>query len=193
MTSLARNITVFAAAVAPCGCAGTNFVRPDPERFKNGQTTYAEVIQKFGEPRRQGTVVKNDKSVKQISYSYASMGGTPLTEGVTAARGAGFYFLNDVLVGYEFISSWAEDHTNFDEARIKDIVKGKSTRPEVLDIMGKPGGYQIYPMISSPTGEAAVYAYMEVKGFTPFIKVLRVTFDAAGVVTDVEYTSDGSK
>jgi outer membrane protein assembly factor BamE (lipoprotein component of BamABCDE complex) len=175
------------------GCAGTNFVRPDSDSLKNGQTTYSQVTAKFGQPRQEGSVIKNEQTLKTATYAYASMGGKPLNEGVTAARAAGFYFHNDVLVGYEFISSWAEDHTNFDESRIKDIVKGKTTRAEITQLMGKPGGYHIFPLIKAATGEAAVYAYMEVKGFTPFRKELRVTFDNAGVVTDVEFSSSGRK
>lgn len=51
----------------------------------------------------------------------------------------------------------------------------------------------IFPLIKAATGEAAVDAYTEVTGFRPFRKVLVVTFDAAGIVTDVEFSSAGSK
>lgn len=193
MLPVIRGFVAVVSIAGLAGCAGTNFVRPDSETLKNGQTTYAQVIAKFGEPRQEGSVIKNDKTVKTASYAYASMGGTPLNQGVTAARAVGFYFHNDVLVGYEFVSSWAEDHTNFDESRIKDIVKGKTTRAEVIQVMGKPGGYHTFPLIKAPTGEAAVYLYMEVKGFTPYRKELRVTFDDAGVVSDVEFASAGRK
>ena len=105
----------------------------------------------------------------------------------------GLYFHNDTLVGHEFISSWADDHTDFDEAKIKEIIKGKTTRAQVVQLLGKPGGFYIFPLIKASTGEAAVYAYSEVRGFTPYQKLLVVTFDAAGVVTEVEFTSAGSK
>jgi outer membrane protein assembly factor BamE (lipoprotein component of BamABCDE complex) len=168
-------------------------VRPDPDSFSNGRTTYSQVIAKLGPPRQEGSVIKNEKTLKTVSYVYASMGGQPLNAGATAARAAGFYFLDDVLVGHEFVSSWAEDHTNFDESRVKDIARGKSTRADVIQLMGKPGGYHAFPLIKDKSGEAALYAYMEVKGFTPFRKELRVTFDSAGVVTDVEFSSTGTK
>ena len=34
------------------GCAGTDFVRPNTDAFKLGQTSYAEVIGRMGAPRR---------------------------------------------------------------------------------------------------------------------------------------------
>ena len=173
------------------GCAGRDFIRPDLDVLRNGQTTYAEVVAKFGTPYAEGSVVKNDRTVKTASYAYASLGGKPRREGVTAARAMGFYFDNDRLVGHEFISSWAEDHTDFDETRAKDIIRGKTSRAEVFRLLGKPNGYHIFPLIKASTGEAAVYAYTEVIGFKPFQKVLVVTFDPSGIVTDVEFASQG--
>jgi hypothetical protein len=195
-----RALSGFAAAIGLlvlAGCAGTDFVRPDPESFRNGQTSYAQVVTRMGKPWREGTELKNEKSIKNIVYAYASVGGKPLREGVTPARAAGFYFHNDTLVGHEFISSWAEDHSNFDENRIKDIVKGKTTRAEVLQLMGKPAGNYIHPMIKAQTGDAAVYAFSETSGsafnLKFYRKVLVVSFDTAGVVSDVDFSSSGSR
>ena len=193
MWSTLRCLTVIGAISALFGCAGTDFVRPDSESLRNGQTTYAQVVARMGQPRREGTVIKNDKTLKTASYAYASVGGKPIREGVTAARGMGFYFYNDTLVGYEFLSSWAEDHTDFDDGKIKHIIKGKTTRAELIQLLGRPGGYYTFPLIKVSPGEAAVYVYQEVRGFTPFQKLLIVTFDAAGIVTDVEFTSAGSR
>jgi hypothetical protein len=193
MSIACRLLIICSVIAALWGCAGRDFVRPDAQGLKNGETTYAQVMATMGQPRQEGTALKNEKTVKTASYAYASLGGKPLHEGVTAARAAGLYFYNDVLVGHEFISSWAEDHTDFDETKIDRIVKGRTTRSEVLTLLGKPSGYYVYPLIKSPTGEAAVYAYLEVRGFKPFRKLLIVTFDAGGIVTDVEYTSAGSR
>ena len=193
MWSTLRCLFVISVISALFGCAGRDFVRPDSQDLRNGQTTYAQVVARMGQPRQEGSVIKNDKTIKTASYAYASLGGKPLREGVTAARAIGVYFYNDTLVGHEFISSWAEDHTDFDEDKIKDIIKGKTTRDEVVQLLGRPSGYYIFPLIKASTGDAAVYAYLEVRGFTPFRKLLVVTFDAAGVVTEVEFTSAGSK
>ena len=192
--------TIFAAAliVGLLGCAGKDFVRPDPATLKNGETTYAQVTERFGKPFAEGSTTKNEKTVKSISYAYASLGGRPAKEGVVPARGMGLYFYNDTLVGYEFLSSWAEDSSDFDESKMNQIVKGLTTRAEVVQLLGRPSGFAIYPMIKAATGEAAVYVYMEVSGgpFTgrkTFRKSLIVAFDDKGIVTDVDFTSTGTK
>ena len=185
------------AALLLSGCAGTDFVRPDSDSLKNGQATYAQVRARMGEPRREGTFIKNDKTLKTATYAYAATGGQPRHQGVTPARAMSFYFYNDTLVGQDFISSFAEDHSDFDESKIKDLVKGSSTRAEVIRLLGRPAGHYIYPMIKAQNGEAVVYVYAETTGsvfnLKFFRKTLVVTFDAAGVVTDVEYSSSGNR
>ena len=192
--------TIFAAAliVGLLGCAGKDFVRPDPATLKNGETTYAQVTERFGKPFAEGSTTKNEKTLKSISYAYASLGGRPAKEGVVPARAMGLYFYNDTLVGYEFLSSWAEDSSDFDESKMNQIVKGSTTRAEVVQLLGKPSGFAIYPMIKAATGETAVYVYMEVRGGPltgrkTFRKSLSVAFDDKGIVTDVDFTSTGTK
>ena len=169
-----------------CSCAGTDFVRPDPALLRNGETTYTQAAQKLGKPFREGTMQKNDQLIKTLSYAYASAGGKPLHDGAIAARALGLYFYNDVLVGHEFVSSWAEDNTDFDESKVDKIVKGKTTQAELQQVLGKPSGYYIYPMIKSKEGDAAVYVYSDVQGSMfnrkVFRKTLAVTFDNKGVV-----------
>ncbi len=186
-----------AAALLLSGCAGTNFVRPDSSSLVNGQTTYAQIVASMGMPRREGTVQKNDKTINTAQYAYASVGGKPLHPSATPARGINYYFVGGTLVGHEFLSSFAEDHSDFDDSRVKDIVKGKTTRADLVQMLGKPAGSYIYPMIKSEAGEAVVYSYLEVTGSAFNMKVnskkLVVTFDSAGVATDVEYATSGSR
>lgn len=189
MKSMGIRTALFALALALAGCAGTNFVRPTEDSLQLGKTTLGEVQARYGAPRSSGSIMKNDQTVRTASYAYASTMGSPLHEGVTPARAMGLYFHDDRLVGYEFISSWKEDHTDFDEKHVKDLAKGKTTRQQVVQMIGKPSGRYIYPMIKSTTGDGAVYAFVETRGFTHSRKVLIVTYDASGVVTDVEYSS----
>ena len=179
------------------GCAGKDFVRPDASTLRNGQTTYAQATASFGKPFAEGSAIKNDKTVKTVSYAYASLGGKPIRDGVVPARAMGLYFYEDKLVGYEFMSSWAEDHTDFDQTKTSQIAKGQTTQAEVVNLLGKPSGYVVYPMIKATAGQAAVYAYLEVSG-GPFArksyrKTLIVSFDDTGVVTDVDFSATGTK
>ena len=190
-----NKFAVLVVLVALSGCAGTNFVRPDTDVFKNGQTSYTQVVQRMGKPRREGSALKNEKELKSISYAYAETGGKPLKEGVIPARAMSFYFYNDTLVGYEFVSSWAEDSSDFDAKKISAIVKGKTTKAEVMQLLGKPSGFYVYPMMKSESGEAAAYVYSDAKGtvfnMKFFRKALVVSFDGNGVTTDVDYSSSG--
>jgi hypothetical protein len=191
---------IFSAAVLVSlfGCAGSDFVRPAPEAFKLGTTTFNQVVQQMGEPRRIGEVTKNGAAVKSISYSYAATGGEPLDEGVIPARAQVFFFHNDTLVGQEFLSSFKSDNTNFDEKKVPAIVKGTTTRSEVIQVFGRPSTLYIPPMIKEGPVEAVGYAYQATSGgaltgFKFFRKILTISLDGKGLVVDVDYSSSGSK
>ncbi len=180
------------------GCAGKDFVRPGSEDFKLGQTTYSQVVQRMGEPRRAADILKNGKNVKAVTYVYASTGGEPLEAGVTAARGLTYYFYNDTLIGQEFISSFKSDNSNFDEKRVEDIKKGQTTRADAIKLLGEPTATFIPPMVKETSGEAIGYTYQAVRGglfsgIKNSVKVLRISFDDKGFVSDIDYTSSDNK
>jgi len=180
------------------GCAGRDFVRPNQEAFKLGQTTYSQVLQQLGQPRQEGTLLKNDKNVKSIIYAYATTGGEPLEEGVIPARAMSYYFVNDTLVGQEFVSSFKADNSNFDDAKIGSIVKGKTIRADVAQLMGRPSGSYIFPMVKATAGEAVGYTYATTRGgafsgFKMFRKSLLLSFSEKDEVSDIEYSSSGNK
>lgn len=178
-------------------CAGKDFVRPSPEAFKLGQTTYAQVVNQLGEPSKTGDVLKNEKRLKSIVYVYATTGGEPLENGVIPVRALGYYFFNETLVGEEFISSFKSDHSNFDDQKVTRIQKGQTTRADVIQMLGKPTASYIPPMVKQSSGEAIGYAYTATRGgvfsgLKTFTKVLQISFDENGVVLDVEYTESGT-
>ena len=180
------------------GCAGKDFVRPGSEDFKLGQTTYSQVVQRMGEPRRAADILKNGKNVKAVTYVYASTGGEPLEASVTAARGLTYYFYNDTLIGQEFISSFKSDNSNFDEKRVEDIKKGQTTRADAIKLLGEPTATFIPPMVKETSGEAIGYTYQAVRGglfsgIKNSVKVLRISFDDKGFVSDIDYTSSDNK
>jgi hypothetical protein len=193
MTRRLAMLGLAAVTLSLAACAGRNFVRPSDDAFKLGQTTYADLVQKLGEPRRQATMLRNGKSVQIASYSYATNFDEPLESGVVPARAMSYYFADGLLVGQEFVSSFKSDNTDFDATKVSDIVKGTTARSEVIRLLGKPAGSYIFPVVKESAGPAIGYAYsatfrgpLSVK-FTR--KVLRVSFDAADRVSDVEYTS----
>lgn len=198
MLSVARPGLIAIIFSLLAGCAGRDFVRPGSDIFKLGRTTYSQVIQQMGEPRQTGETLKNEKRVKTVTYIYASTGGDPLEEGVIPARGLSYYFHNDVLVGQEFLSSFKSDNSNFDDSKISAISKGKTTRSQVIQLLGKPTATFVYPMIKQTSWDALGYTYNTTRGgvfsgFKIFTKSLRISFDGKDVVSEIDYTESGNK
>jgi hypothetical protein len=190
-------LTAVMATAFLAGCAGTNFKRPDAQAFQLGKSTTADISRVMGAPGQTGEMMKNNEKVKSSRYAYAEGAGTGRYPGVTPARAMVFTTFNDVLVGQEFVSSFPEDATEFDDAKVPGIVKGKTTRAEVIALLGKPNGEAIYPLIKSKDQNAMVYSYTHVKGSVFNMKLYSksavISLDAANVVTDVEFASTGEK
>lgn len=191
------SILVVLAAVILGGCAGTNFKRPDPSSLTLGRSTSSDVIAAMGEPRQTSEGLKNEKKVRSLHYAYADSLGSAKYSGVTPARAIVFTTYDNVLVAQEFISSFKDDATDFDDAKVQQISKGKTTKAEVIQLLGKPNGEAIYPITKHENENASVYSYSHVKGSVFNMKfykqALVVSFDNAGIVTEVEYTSQGEK
>ena len=173
-------------------CAGTNFVKPQPESLSLKRTTYQEIIDQFGKPYREGTKLTNESMIKTITYAYSSVGGTALYKGVTPARAIAFHFLDDLLVGYEFTSSFKKDNSDFDDSKIALIKKGKTTHDQVVSLLGEPEGIYVYPLIEDRENKAMVYMYNHFKRYNVYQKVLIVSMKA-DTVADVDFTTSGNK
>jgi hypothetical protein len=182
--------------LAVTGCAGRDFVRPQTDSLLLSKTSEAEIRQRFGKPYREGTVVKNGQTLKALSYAYAE-GGPSLAGGVVPSRGQGFYFLDGILVGHDFTSSFGEDKTDFDIAKVKQIREGQATEASVVDLLGKPHGVYLYPLVKDRSDRAVVYQYQQTRGTAFNLKfynqLLVVTLDSNGVVKIVELTSTGER
>lgn len=151
----------------------------------------------MGPPPQTGELLRNGEKLKSSRYAYAEGAGTGKYPGVIPARAIVYLTHNDVLVAEEFISSFPNDATDFDESKVASIVKGKTTRAEVLAILGSPNGNGVYPFIKTKGEAAAIYSYAHAKGnafnMKFYNKSLVISFDAAGTVTDVEYASSGER
>ena len=115
---------------------------------------------------------------------------------VTPARALSFHFRDSILVGYEFVSSFKEDHTDFDEAKVSQIKMGETTVEGVKELLGNNCGEHRHPLVSGEAQRALVYGYSQVKGsfkLKVYQKVLVVTIDSSGVVIDVNLRTSGEK
>ena len=179
-------------ALLLAGCAGTDFVRAQDNTLKLGSTTYQSIRARMGSSGKEGVVTMNDRQFKKLNYVYASVGGEALYSGVTPARGQTFYFDDQILVGYDFVSSFKSDNTDFDSAKVSEIKEGISTRADVISLLGVPAGRYVYPMVKDRDGEALLYLYSHATGsafsMKFYVKRLSVEFDSQGTVNKVEFT-----
>lgn len=192
MFKVRRLAAVTAVVLFIASCAGTNFVRPEPESLTLKSTTYQDIINQFGKPYREGTKLKNDNMIKTATYAYSSVGGAALYEGVTPARAMAFYFMDDLLVGYEFTSSFKEDNSDFDESKISLINKGETNRDQVVSLFGEPKGIYSFPLIKCRENKAMVYMYNHFKHYKVYQKSLIISMKN-DIVADVEFTTTGNK
>src|SRR4051812_8325915 len=152
------------ASATLAGCAGTNFKRPEPQALEVGKSTTADVVRVMGTAQQNGEGLVNEQKVKVMRYVYAEGAGEGRYPGVVPARAMVFTTHNDQLVGEEFVSSFKPDATDFDDSKVSSIVKGKTTRAEVMALLGKPNGNAVYPMIKERGQKAVVYSYGQAKG-----------------------------
>ncbi|WP_455200123.1 outer membrane protein assembly factor BamE [Kaarinaea lacus] len=174
------------------GCAGTDFIKPGKEKLVLGKTTKSELRLTLGEPYQTGEKLFNGENVETNSYSFANAGGEAVFEEVTPARTLGLLYVKDILVGYEFTSTFKSDSTYYDSEKVKEIKKGWS-KSQIRELLGEPKGKFIYPIIDDKNGDAYNYLYVQAKGFQFYVQNLRVTFDENGIVTDIKYESSGTK
>lgn len=186
-----RTAVSLALASAAAACAGASFVRPTPDAFTLGKTTQEQVVQQLGTPAHRGTIRRNDASFETITYAYMSSFGA-LEEGVVPHRQLLLIFSNGVLVGEEYSSSFKADHTHFDEAKLASVVKGETTRADVIRLLGAPSCRFIPPAARS--GVKIGYLYRTTRGgpvhggYEHGAKYVELSFDDRDRVADVELT-----
>ena len=65
----------------------------------------------------------------------------------------------------------------------------------MIGLLGRPGGYAIYPAIKEKNGQALLYSYQATSGSAFRLKLFKrsliVTLDQNGVVSDVTYAASG--
>jgi hypothetical protein len=192
--STAWRLFALGLVAALLGCVGREFVRPDDDSLKLGKSTYSELVGKLGSPTSETMVTRNGQTLKRVSYTHARSMGTSTGSDVSAIRVQALEFYNEVLVFHNFLSTWAEDSTNFDERKKDQIAKGQTTRTQLVALLGRPTGGYIYPATSSKSDEGVIYSYAEAlrskrgSGSNVNRKTLEVMFDESGVVKEVKFT-----
>lgn len=197
MKKLIRSFALVVAVILLTGCANSsNFVRPAKDSLAFGKSTRADVVSLVGKPTlQQESVPFNGEKFQVVSYSY--IGIASFLGKVIPQRNLSYWLYNDKLVGEAFNSSIDGETTEFDGSKVASIEKGKSTRADVIALIGQPSGQFFYPLVKDKDGVGLVYEYSinrDAGMFNLFLQnnaLLIVTLNASGVVTDVYYKKNG--
>ena len=153
--------------------AGTAFSCPDPGLVKLNVTTRAEIEESYPYGFQPASFFRNGETVEIITYTQTSVRKSlAVAKKVTPARALSFYFLDGILVGYEFVSSFKEDHTDFDDAKVSEIKQGETTISGVEALLGRACGQHVRPLVvvspclisltlSSSLSQVITIAYLE--------------------------------
>jgi hypothetical protein len=198
MTTLRALFASVALSLLLSGCVGTDFKRPEAGTLQLGKSTTADLLKAMGQPRQTGAVLKNSLLIKQLTYVYATkIGAAPIAPGVTPVRVMVFSTAGDVLVGQLFMSSFKDDATDFDATKVVGVVKGRTTKSQVLALFGPPDGEAIFPVVNRKEDTAFIYAYSQTSGsafnLRFYRKVCTLSFGPNDVVSNVEFEESGSR
>jgi outer membrane protein assembly factor BamE (lipoprotein component of BamABCDE complex) len=174
------------------GCVGRDFTRPMASEMILGKTTKSEILALLGEPRSTTELITNGEKIEKIGYAYAR--GASAGQ-ISQAKAMSFSLHSNLLVGSSYVSSFSKDSTFFESARVTELKKGVTTKSEAIQIFGKPSGEMMFPLTKSPEETVISYAYAQVRG-TGFgsakdTKVLVITFDGNGIVTNYVFSNTG--
>ena len=179
-------------------CAiGTQFTRP-PEGFvRLGETTRAQVEARLGTPDREQSYRQDRLQVRFVDYTYSNDTETAKMPNSLCIRSLTFALVDDVVFAELFTSSCASDHTDFDERRVGDIVKGTTRCNDVIAMLGRPAYRAIHPVAKENGGTDISYRFLYPKRpllqFEMYEKQLGIVCDAGGVVQEVWFTEAGDR
>jgi hypothetical protein len=155
------------------------------------------VLAQLGPPAGRETMVRNGKPIEILSYAYVNEAERHQADPtIIPSRLLNLFFHDERLIGHEFSSTMAADRTDFELRKVRSIVKGKTTRADVTELLGRPSGFLAYPMVNVPR-EAMLYAYRENRRVPfgapqTFTKTLVITFDPQDIVNDIHYATSGT-
>jgi outer membrane protein assembly factor BamE (lipoprotein component of BamABCDE complex) len=203
-----RGIYVLLACLVAACTHGRDFAKPTPETLALGHTTSAEVESRYGKPYRQSRAIRSDDG-ERAGYAPATPFAPAMTQGAFAsfsylhtdtstafyggtatAKAINFVFWNDTLVSYNYVSTFDDSSSNFDESRIAALKRGEMTRANVIELLGEPTGRAVYPMIRDQGTEAFVYDYVQFDRRERRTKTLVILFGSDGTVQDFRFGSD---
>jgi hypothetical protein len=110
-----------------------------------------------------------------------------------------FFFSGDKYLGYSFLTGAPEEQIKFDDSKVPLIIKGKTSRSEVVAMLGLPNASLSYPATPDKTGSDDStsapgdtmldygYRLSSLDGTWFDQKSLRIVFEASGIAKSVAF------
>jgi hypothetical protein len=168
-----------------------------------GQMTPEDALKRFGEPFRR-TVLASSAGAANVqsgderpaSLRPAAVDGVTQVWNYTYTVSSGsrsmlLTFWNDRLVFHNFASSFSDQSTDFEEAKVARIRRNVTTYVEVAALLGQPSGQGVYPVITGSGHRLVVYQHSKLDSAkrTARFKRLELALDARDVVLDYYLTA----
>ena len=182
-----------------CGCAsvGRSFKYENIQQLQLGEFKIADYQSVFGKPKNVSNTSNKDGKFTSVRYLYAYA-----DIGTARARLLDLEFKNDVLNGYNYLSSFDKDKTEFNTESVNQITVGKSKMVDVINILGKPHGKARCPSTLADYKTRCeeiteVWSWATMEKMTTLGKhesktiTVFISFDSDGIVSDIETTEDG--
>ncbi len=183
------------------GCVtvrGTDFNRSAIMNVVPGTTTKSEVLAMVGKPASErtftvgkdinGRALQDPVVIEEMWLYFQDNEAGPALAGIEPSRSAALMFSRGVLLNYMTRSSFNSDSSNFDEAMVRQLERGRTTEADVVRIFGQPSGRGLYPFSKEIDGSVMHYQTFlfskETRKGTS--KRLTVFLNAARVVTDFD-------
>ena len=187
--SLALLITV-SVLLSSCGF-GPYRPFPNHEEFPFGIRSEADLYSKYGQAKTAYAYTVNSEVTKQ--YCYLGRGFNPFAP--TGVSKTCYLLWKDSLVGYQYAGAGTSDPDAKDVtlSDLDKIVKGVTTKPEVIKLLGQPNGIYHYPLVKDK-GEEGFYYVPSTVLFMDWIDnadaaEVVIVFNKMGIV--IEVTASG--
>lgn len=160
-----KKITILISLLLLTACSrSVDFVRPADNALTLGKTTRGEIVALLKRDTDTiGQKLINNTLVEEMTYSHFTMdtenSDNPEVYGTVATRGQYYYLKDNILVGTDYYSTFAKDSTKFDTSKVTSIIKGKSTKADVINMFGNPSIKMIKPLVSDKGVKAIGYHY----------------------------------
>jgi hypothetical protein len=187
--------TLFLSCAPP---VGTNFKRSALIDLKLGITSKSEFVEKIGPSGNEsimsitkdssGNPIQSTLIVSVIKYYYRDSSLEAVGKNITANKIATAYFSNDRLLAYTSQSNFKSDSSDFDYKLAEKIVREKSTKQEVLNLLGPPSGAGLYPFAKEQNGYVLFYSFSFLSDSNRqwLEKTMAIDFQGNGTVCDIK-------